>query len=348
MAPRAERAFDVDVFHPRYTHLPGIGMRLQPDSLASTIMGELRQRGIRAADVDVIDAHYFYPDGVAAASVAAELGRPLVISARGSDINLIGSIGFARRRMIEVAEQSCALIAVSAALARAMAAMGMPTERLHVLRNGVDMELFAPVAKRVAREWLGLDVESTWIAAVSNLVPEKGLDVLIDAVSILPAIRLLIVGSGRLGNALRRRAEEVAPGRVMWRDDMPQADLRYAYSAADVLALPSLREGWPNVLLEAIACGTPVVAADVGGVPEILGLPDAPGRRVASREARDWAAALKEMAHAAMALSRVRNYAAAFAWDDVIDRQCAIYEGAAAGRMEVPLLRNAERIEAHA
>src|SRR6185312_5756972 len=121
---------------------------------------------------------------------------------------------------------------------------------------GVDMELFAPVAKSEARERLGLDCESTWIAAVGNVVPEKGLDVLIDAVSTMRATRLLVVGSGRLRAALQKRADGVAPGRVAWRGDMPQADLRYVYSAADVLALPSLREGWPNVLLEAIACGT--------------------------------------------------------------------------------------------
>jgi glycosyltransferase involved in cell wall biosynthesis len=142
----------------------------------------------------------------------------------------------------------------------------------------------------------------------------------------MPAARLLIVGQGPLAGTLRALAESVAPGRVDWRADMPQADLRFAYSAADVLALPSLREGWPNVVLESIACGTPVVAAEVGGVPEIIGGAHAPARIVAAREAEVWAQALDAMIARQLPVQKVREYARKFGWDEIVERQCAIYE----------------------
>jgi glycosyltransferase involved in cell wall biosynthesis len=258
--------------------------------------------------------------------VADVLGLPLVISARGSDINRIGDIAFARRRMLSAAQRASALIAVSGALARAMTAMGMPAARLHVLRNGVDVDVFAPVPRHDARARLRITHAGPLVVAVGNLVAEKGFDLLIEAVARMPAARLLIVGQGPLAGTLRALAESVAPGRVDWRADMPQADLRFAYSAADVLALPSLREGWPNVVLESIACGTPVVAAEVGGVPEIIGGAHAPARIVAAREAEVWAQALDAMIARQLPVQKVREYARKFGWDEIVERQCAIYE----------------------
>src|SRR6185312_11938895 len=126
--------------------------------------------------------------------------------------------------------------------------------------------------------------------------------------------------------ALQRLANACAPGRVVWRDSMPQPELRDVYAAADVLALPSLREGWPNVVLESIACGTPVVAADVGGVPEILGRLGAPGQRVKTRSVRDWAAALDSVISDHHSPMSVRAYARAFGWEEIVERQCTLYE----------------------
>ena len=324
-AAATEHVAGFDVHHPRYINIPGIGMRLQPRFLAHALLGELRNGGMAGAEFDAIDAHYFYPDGVAAVRVAHELDLPLVITARGSDINLIGDIPFARERMVEAANRAQALIAVSAALARKMVQLGMPADRIHILRNGVDGEMFAPFPKVEARNRIVLDNRYRWIAGVGNLVPDKGFDLLIRAVSMLDDVRLLIVGDGPLRGSLQTLARSMTPGRVEFRGNMAQPELRYVYAAADVLAVPSLREGWPNVVLEALACGTPVVASAVGGIPEIL-REDAPARMVRDRTSVAWRDALKHVLNAPLPVDVVRRYALEFGWDEVIGRQCGVYE----------------------
>lgn len=324
--PLAEAQFGFAIRHPRYVQIPAIGMRIQPDSLAKAVLADLRKRNLSGDAFDLIDAHYFYPDGVAAARVARELGLPLVITARGSDINVIGQIPFARHRMLMAASEANALIAVSRDLATRMCEMGMPADRTHVLRNGVDTELFAPLSRERARQHLGLDERGTLVLGVGNLVPGKGFDLLIRAVAMLTNVRLLLIGNGPSGKQLKALAHDAAPGRVEFREDMSQKELRFAYAASNALGLPSLREGWPNVVLEAIACGTPVIASPVGGIPEMLGPPDAPGRLVPEREPKAWASAIRDVLETPFAPEALRKYALRFGWEEVIARQCALYE----------------------
>jgi glycosyltransferase involved in cell wall biosynthesis len=333
--PARENVLGFDVRHPRYVNVPAIGMRIQPDSLARALLDDLRSSGVNADSFDLVDAHYFYPDGVAAARVADELGLPLVITARGSDINSIGEIAFARQRMLRAADRAGALIAVSRALAQRMIELGMPRERTHVIRNGVDTNVFAPFPRAEARKRLGLR-EGRWVLGVGNLVPEKGFDLLIRAVSALQDTRLLIVGEGPLRRDLVSLARKLAPDRIEFRDNVPQAELRFVYSAGDVLALPSLREGWPNVILEAIACGTPVVASAVGGVSEIMGN-DAVGLLVTGHTVDAWQGALDRALCNGFLSERLRRHALKFGWDEVVTHQCALYESIVTTNASKPL-----------
>jgi glycosyltransferase involved in cell wall biosynthesis len=323
--PPAETMMGIPVRHPRYLNIPKLGMRAQPAFLARAILRDLARAGVGPDDFDVVDAHYFYPDGVAAAAVARALDLPLVITARGSDINLIGEIAFARRRIVAAAGIARGLIAVSRALATRMEAMGMPAGRIHVLRNGVDTRMFHPAPRGDARRAIGIDENGAWVLGVGNLVPEKGFDLLVHAIAHLPDARLLLVGNGPLRDELRHLAKAAAPGRVEFRNNVPQTELRYHYAACDVLAVPSLREGWPNVILEAIACGTPVVASAVGGIPEILP-PGAPGIVLSSRDPLAWAEALRAALDARHEPGDVHRYAQQFGWDDVVAAQSALYE----------------------
>jgi glycosyltransferase involved in cell wall biosynthesis len=326
--PARESIAGFDVHHPRYLNWPKIGMRRQPDALASALLQALRRPELAGHTFDVVDAHYFYPDGVAAAIVARELGLPLVITARGSDVNLIADIAFARARMLRAASSAAALIAVSQALKERMTRIGMAPDSIRVLRNGVDTTAFSPVDRIAARARLGLDPACPLVAIVGNLVAEKGIEIAVHAIARNAAWRLIVVGEGPERDALRGLSRRIAAGRVEFREPMAQAQLRYVYSAADVLALPSLREGWPNVVLESMACGTPVAAAAVGGVPEII-RDGAPGVIVRERSVEAWMESMRMLLQARLTPQRVRTYAARFGWNEVVSEQCALYEVAA-------------------
>jgi glycosyltransferase involved in cell wall biosynthesis len=203
---------------------------------------------------------------------------------------------------------------VSRALRDRLIEMGAPGRHIEVLRNGVDLDLFAPQDRAAARRRLGLNAGAPLVLAVSSLVPSKGVDLVIRAVAALPSARLVVVGEGPHASALRRLAGGLGLGeRARFLGPVPQDRLADLYNAADVLVLASTREGCPNVLLEALACGTPVVAAAAGGVPEIVRDPVA-GRLVAERTPEAFADAVRDLLADPPAGAAVRAYAERFDW----------------------------------
>jgi glycosyltransferase involved in cell wall biosynthesis len=165
---------------------------------------------------------------------------------------------------------------VSHALAEKTFELGIPSRKVHVQRNGVDAVRFAPTDSLTARRVVQLAPEATWVLYIGNLVPEKGPDVLIDAIGTLHRqghvdVRALFIGAGPLLPSLKRRAAALSVGpSVHFAGSKPNAEIPTWLGAADLLCLPSRTEGCPNVAVEAIASGRPVVAAAVGGVPELI------------------------------------------------------------------------------
>ena len=324
--PRVDRWSGFDVSYPRYLMLPRIGMGLQPDTMARAGLREVESMLARGENFDLIDAHYLYPDAVAAAIIARRIGRPLVASARGSDVNLIGQLPGPRRRILRAIEESAAVIAVSAALKSALIGMGVPAERITVLRNGVDSELFRPEDRLAARRELGLPADARIVISVGNLVAGKRNDIALEAAARIEGVHIVFVGRGGERARLERLARERSmTERVTFFGEMPQEHLGLAYSAADVLVLASEREGWPNVLLESASCGTPVIAFNIGGVPEILA-DRAVGTIVrGSHDAGRLADAIRSLLAQPPAPETVRAAAIRFSWEPVLDAQLALY-----------------------
>jgi glycosyltransferase involved in cell wall biosynthesis len=319
-APRFETRNGVPVRHPRFLTIPHIGMALQPTSLAMASMLAARELLNEGWSCDVIDAHYLYPDGVAAALLARRLRRPFVVTARGTDVNVIARMPGPRRRILAALCEAASVIAVSESLKQALVELGVPAASVEVLRNGVDANLFAPVPGELARTRLGVATGTHLIVSVGNLVPEKGHDLVLRAARQIEGAHVMVVGRGPELPRLRALTQQIGmEQRVRFIDNVPQDELPSIYSAANVLALGSLREGWPNVLLEAMACGTPVVATGVGGVREIITNTIA-GEVVAERDERIFAAALERVLSRRPDRAAVRAHAAVFAWAPIVRR----------------------------
>jgi teichuronic acid biosynthesis glycosyltransferase TuaC len=268
-APREETRIGIEVSHPRYLVLPKVGMHVTPLTMAHSAKKTIGRMLDEGYDFDVIDAHYFYPDGVAAVLLGKYFRKPVVISALGTDINLILQYPLPRRMILWAGEQSAAMITVCEALRTEMIKFGMDGSRITPMRNGVDLELFRPVNRETTRKKLGM--EHFTLLSVGYLDPRKGHEHIIFALTKLPDVRLMIAGSG----PDRRKLEALSKvagveERVTFLGPLSQESLREYYGAADALVLASSREGWANVLLESMACGTPVVASNVWGTPEVV------------------------------------------------------------------------------
>ena len=327
--PRAETRHGIEVLHPRYLLPPRIGQNIAPFVLALGAWGTLRRLRRQGFDFDLIDAHFYYPDGVAAALLARLLGKPLVVTARGSDLNVFGRDALPRALMRWTSRVAAASVGVCQALVDILRGWGADPARLHVMRNGVDTRRFHPVPQAQARQQLGLH-GAPLLMSVGHLVDVKGHDLTIDVLALvaqrMPGARLCFVGDGPLRQPLQAQATALGLAeRVHFAGAVPNEQLASWFSAADVTVLASRSEGWANVLLESMACGTPVVATAVGGTAEVVADACA-GVVVQQRDAASLAAAVLRLLAAPPARHAVRAYAEGFSWRDTSIAQRRLFQ----------------------
>lgn len=232
----------------------------------------------RDEPVDLIDAHFVWPEGFAALDLGQRLGVPVCVTLRGT-LEWLADDPARGQKMSQVVREADQLIAVSQPLAERAVDLGADANRVTVITNGVDLTRFALKEKVSARKSLGLDKEGQWIVAVGHLSQRKGFQDLIAVLGQLrathPHVRLCIVGGGGAEGDNRQELElqagtEGVLGMVRFLGPRSPEGVAQALAAADVLALPSRYEGCPNVLLEALACGRPVVASNVGEIPHLV------------------------------------------------------------------------------
>jgi len=332
-APLSETRSGIQISHPRYPVIPRFGMSPAPRLMCHALLGHVREADQRRGGIDLIDAHYYYPDGVAAVWIGKKLGIPVVVTARGTDITGIPGHAIPRRQIVAAADAAAASITVSRSLKDAMIALGCEADKIRVLRNGVDLEMFRPGDREKARK--RHNVDGPVILSVGTLNLNKGHHLVIEALKKLPGTTLLIAGTGKSEAALHKQIAECGlTGRARLIGQVAHHDLADLYAAADILVLASEREGWPNVLLEAMACGTPVVATDVGGVAELVRNPMA-GRLISSRTPDAIAKTLVDILADPPDRRQTRAYAERYSWDEssqglmtlfqeVIGRQAAL------------------------
>jgi len=267
----------VKVFHPWFFCVPRFGKWLDGFLYAASLLPFLA-RLRRAYAFDLIDAHFAYPDGLAAVLLGAAFRCPVVITLRGSIVRL-ATYPLHRPQLRFALSRAAKVIAVSASLKQAALDLGIPAEKIRVIPNGVDPEQFAPMDRGEARRALGLPLDRTILLSVGGVNEGKGhhkiVGCLPDLVRERPDLLYVIVGDERPGDNARPRIDRLVTdhgleGHVLIAGERRHDEIPQWMAAADLFCLATRSEGWANVLLEALACGCPVVSTRVGGNAEIV------------------------------------------------------------------------------
>jgi glycosyltransferase involved in cell wall biosynthesis len=229
---------------------------------------------IRDYRPDAVIAYWAHPDGEVASRIGRLLGAPSITISGGSDVLVLTHDAGRRAAIKRALSASDAIVTVSEHLKEAVVALGLARDKVHVIRRGIDHHRFCPGDRDAARRLLGVRPDVPLLLCVGRLTRVKGIDVLLQSCDLLARrkvpFRLAIVGAGSDERTLRALSVRLnLADRVTFEGSVPHEELPVWYRAAHYTVLPSRSEGVPNVLLESIACGTPVIASDVGGISEV-------------------------------------------------------------------------------
>lgn len=316
------------VYRPRFFYIPRF-MKNQDAGFYAKGLRSWLGRLIENWRPDLLDAHFIWPDGVGVALLAREFGIPYVITLRGKIYECL-KIENQACQCAEAFKGAAAVISVSTRMAEEAVSLGAAADSLFVIPNGVDLECFRPQDKTACREKLGLPREGRLLVTVAHLGHRKGHHEVLQALAGLPQdIKLVIVGGAAQGGSeetLRAVARKHGvEERLMLTGRRPYEEIPYFYNAADCSVLASYREGCPNAVLESLACGTPVVATDVGAVPDILPTPDA-GRIVVPGQVNPLQQALFEVARQSWEAEAVRTAGRVRSWDRVAEEVRGVFK----------------------
>lgn len=263
------REGDVTVFRFPLMTVPKLDAAVTPAQFLRQARRAIAQSG---QSFDLIHAHWAYRSGYVASKLAASLNLPFVLTLHGSDLNLWLHERGKKQKSLRALHAADALIVLSERMRVLLDPYGLPEDKIFVVPQGLDLEKFAPRDSEVIlQKRASVRAEFVFIC-VANFYPGKGHAILLQALSRLPAeVGLILLGDGPLRPVWERTAaDEVAAGRVHFAGQVRHDEIPDWLNAADALVLPSLREGLPTVILEALACGLPVVATDVGGVRDVI------------------------------------------------------------------------------
>jgi glycosyltransferase involved in cell wall biosynthesis len=319
------------ILHPRTFHVPG-AMRFLNAAFFGLSMVPTFHVQVKSFRPDVILAPWVYPDGTAMVALGKLWGVPVVVRAMGTDINEAARMPGRRTQVRWALNQAGGIVAVSRALAQGMVDLGVASERISVIPTGVDHTIFHPRDRVESRQVLSLP-EGPLVLVASRLSPEKGLLDLLQAMAAVVKefpFHLVLVGEGgqrvRLEDEVKRRG---LGAHVRFEGFQEESRMPLYYSAADLSCLPSHREGWPDAIMESLACGCPVVATNVGGVPEMLSLTSG-GSLVPPASPDELALALRQALHRPWNREEIARAMSPYTIEDTARRYLQVCEQAVA------------------
>ena len=276
-ALRHESQHGIKVLHPRFFSVPGAFKQL--DGLFMALGGYFTLKKLQCdRKLDILDAHFAYPDGYAATLLGKWLEVPVTITLRGTEIPHSRNAKL-RPLLVRALTHAARVFSVSDSLRRHAISLGISADKIRVVGNGVDSAKFNRVDRAEARAQLGISIDAPVLISVGGLVERKGFHRVIECLPTLkmryPKLVYLIVGGASAEGDMRAELEQQVAAlglqdTVRFLGVIPAASLKWPLSAADVFVLSTRNEGWANVFLEAMACGLPVVSTDVGGNAEVV------------------------------------------------------------------------------
>jgi teichuronic acid biosynthesis glycosyltransferase TuaC len=274
--PASSSQSGLKIEHPTFFYVPAVLKFLNGVALFLSILPRVNHLR-REFNFDLVDAHFAIPDGVAAILLGCWFRRPVVITLRGFEHQFV-EYRLRRTMMRWALRRATRVIAVSAPLAALAQRLGVAPERIEVIENGVDTDRFRPMDAAEARRLVSIDRDKRVLISVGHLVPLKGFHRIIAALPELreefPNLSLVIVGgstSAKYVQDLQQLVGELGlSSHVIFTGSLPTDRVAEWLNASNLFVLCSDREGCPNVVWEAMACGRPVVSPKVGAVEQMV------------------------------------------------------------------------------
>lgn len=322
-APPKTISHGFEIFQPTYFTLPKIGVLTAGYDYYLTVL-PLVDRLYRHFPFAMILAYWTYPDGCAASLCARRFKVPLLIRPRGSDINIYRQNPFLKYLLKTTLSRADRIIPVSRDLQDKIRMLGVSEEKLSFLANGIDTQDFYPRDSKECRQKLKIPLDRHVILFIGNLIKIKGIEYLLKAIQKLDTadhqrLSFYLIGSGKLEAQILQLTAKLRYLKIHLIGEVPRCRLPLWMNGADLLCLPSLNEGCPNVLLESLACGLPVVATQVGGIPEIINS-DRLGILIPPKDADRLAEAMRQALSHAWDKEALRARVNGQTWDAVAEK----------------------------
>ena len=327
--PRYEEIGGLSVYHPRFAVVPRYMKWLDAITYFFAAHRVVRRQRF---EFDLVDVHWTYPDIVAAAVLAGTNGKKFVVTVRGHEALYLNERTLRRRLVAHFLRKAAAVITLSAQLRDKVVSLGVAADRVSVVLNGVDLAHFSMQDREECRRQLELPSAARILISVGRLTEGKGHQDLLRSLSQLGRdedVRLYIIGGVNpeddYQHVLRSLIADLQLTNVHLVDKVPHERLSLWYGAADVFCLASKSEGCPNVVLESLACGTPVVATDVGAIADVV-TPGESGFLVGPRYAQSLTQALRAALVHPWDRAAIAARMSRWGWEKCADEVYSLYQ----------------------
>ena len=319
---------EFEVYYPKYFMVPLIGDYFSYLSLYFSLSHFFRSK-IFAEKIDLINVHWAYPDAVAVEKIARQFQIPVIVSLLGSDVNRDMHKPYFCRLIKKTLKNCAQVVTVSGELKKAVINHGIREDKISVINNGVDLDKFPIRDKIQCRSELGLKQGQYYIVFVGRLEPVKGVGTLLEAVNAnrekLSRVKIILVGDGSLSQKLKQDCiKNNLHDIFIFAGHQRHDTISKWYGAADLFCLPSLNEGHPNVIMEAIASGRPVVASDVGAISEFV--TDKVGALFQAGNSKSLGEALENVISKNWSPEQIRNLVVTMTWQDSAQKYLNVFE----------------------